>query len=102
MFAIFSLLLFLTTMYQVTLFASFFFKKSDALYFFPTNWILLAAIEKFNIIEFSMLIRNLFFLVPPSTLKEHIHGVSQETYTFQISPGFFASFTIVFIYFFVS
>ena len=30
-----------------------FFKKSDALYLFPTNWLLLMVIDKFTIIEFT-------------------------------------------------
>ena len=46
-------------------------------------------IDKFIIIEFAMLIRNLPFLVPPSTLAEHIYGVSViiRKYILQISPG---------------
>ena len=52
------------------------FKKSHALYLFSTNWLLLLIIDKFPITEYAILIRNLSFLVPPSTLGEHIYGVS--------------------------
>ena len=52
------------------------FKKSDALYLFSTNWLLLLIIDKFTITEFAILIRNQSFLVPPLTLGEHIYGVS--------------------------
>ena len=65
------------------------FKKSDALYLFSTNWLLLLIIDKFTITEFAILIRNLSFLVPPSTLGEHIYRVSVilRKGIFQISPG---------------
>ena len=49
-----------------------FFKKSDALYLFPTNRLLSIIIDKFTIIEFAILIRNVPFLAPPSTLGEQI------------------------------
>ena len=52
-----------------------FFKKSDALYLFPTNWLLLVVIDEFTTIEFAILLRNLSFLVPPSTLEGHIYGI---------------------------
>ena len=45
-----------------------FFKKSDALYLLSTNRLLSIVIDKLIIIEFAILIRNLPFLVPPSTL----------------------------------
>ena len=56
---------------------------------FSTNWLLLLIIDKFTITEFAILIRNLSFLVPPSTLGEHIYGVSVilRKDIFQISPG---------------
>ena len=38
--------------YSLSLFLCF-FKKSDALYLFPTNWLLLIVIDKFTIIEFT-------------------------------------------------
>ena len=65
------------------------FKKSDALYLFSTNWLLLLIIDKFTITEFAILIRNLSFLVPPSTLGEHIYRVSVilRKDIFQISTG---------------
>ena len=66
-----------------------FFKKSDALYLFPTNRLLSIVIDKFTIIELARLIRNLPFLVPPSTLGEHIYRVSVilRKGIFQISSG---------------
>ena len=39
------------------------FKKSDALYLFSTNWLLLLLTDKFTITEFAIIIRNLSFLV---------------------------------------
>ena len=65
------------------------FKKSEVLYLLPTKRLLSIVIDKFIIIEFAMLIRNLPFLVPPSTLAEHIYGVSViiRKYILQISPG---------------
>ena len=65
-----------------------FFKKSDALYLFPTNRLLSIVIDKFTIIELARLIRNLPFLVPPSTLGEHIYRVSVilRKGIFQTSP----------------
>ena len=76
-------------MCQARIYSLCFFKKADALYFFPTNWLLLIVIDKFAIIEFAMLTRNLSFLVSPSTLAEHIYGVSAilRKDTFQIFPG---------------
>ena len=69
------------------------FKKSDVLYLFSTNWLLLIIIDKFTITEFAILIRNVSFLVPPSTLGEHIYGVSAilRKGLFQISPGWLPS-----------
>ena len=49
-----------------------FFKKADALYLFPTNRLLSIVIDKFTIVEFVILIRNVPFLVLPSTPGEHI------------------------------
>ena len=49
-----------------------FFKKSDALYLFPTNRLLSIVIDKFTTVEFTILIRNVPFLAPPSTLGEQI------------------------------
>ena len=81
---------FFTEMCQARIYSLFLcFKKSDALYLFSTNWLLLLIIDKFTITEFAILIRNLSFLVPPSTLGEHIYGVSVilRKGIFQISPG---------------
>ena len=54
-----------------------------------TYWLLLLIIDKFSITEFAITIRNLSFLVPPSTLGEHIYGVSVilRKDIFQISTG---------------
>ena len=66
-----------------------FFQKINALYLFPTHRLLSIIIDKFTVIEFAILIRNLPFLVPPSELGEHIYGVSVilRKGIFQISPG---------------
>ena len=66
-----------------------FFKKADALYLFPTNRLLSIVIDKFTRVEFAILIRNVPFLVLPSTLGEHIYGVSVilRKGIFHISPG---------------
>ena len=66
-----------------------FFKKSNFLYLFPTNWLLLIVIEKLNLIERNIFIRNLSFLVPPSKLGENIYGVCVilKKGIFQISPA---------------
>ena len=66
-----------------------FFKKADALYLFPTNRLLSIVIDKFTIVEFAILIRNVPFLVLPSTPGEHIYGVSAilRKGIFHISPG---------------
>ena len=67
----------------------YFFKKSDTQYLLSTNRLLSIVIDKLIIIEFAILIRNLPFLVPPSTLGEHIYGVSVifRKGIFQIPPG---------------
>ena len=74
---------------EFTLFISLFLQKINALYLFPTHRLLSIIIDKFTIIEFAILIRNLPFLVPPSELGEHIYGVSVilRKGIFQISPG---------------
>ena len=66
-----------------------FFKKSDAMYLFPTNRLLSIVIDKFITVEFTILIRNVPFLVLPSPLGEHIYGgsVILRKGIFQISPG---------------
>ena len=60
---------------------------------FSTKWLFLLIIDKFTITEFAVLIRNLSFLVPPSTPEEHIYGVSVilRKGIFQISPGWLPS-----------
>ena len=66
-----------------------FFRKSCAPYLFLTNWLLIIVIDKFTITEFSILIRKLSFLVPPSTLGGYIYGASVmlRKGIFQISHG---------------
>ena len=66
---------FLTAMCQARIYSlSLFFHKIRRP--FPTNRLLSIVIDKFSITEFAILIRNVPFLVPPSTLGEHNYGVS--------------------------
>ena len=66
---------FLTAMCQARIYSlSLFFQKIRRP--FPTNRLLSIVIDKFSIIELAILIRNVPFLVPPSTLGEHNYRVS--------------------------
>ena len=79
-------------MCQARIYSLYFFVSKNQMpctYLFSTKWLLLLIIDKFTISEFTILIKNLSFLVPPSTMGEHIYRVSVilRKGIFQISSG---------------